>query len=113
MKNSLFVYGTLMPNAPHERVLQKIYGNFIKASIKGFLKDEGWSASMGYHGIKIDPKGDTIHGYIFYSTNLINHWKRLDEFEGKEFKRVTTIVERYDEIEEESYVYVLKDHKDG
>ena len=110
MNESLFIYGTLMPNAPHEQILENIYGKFIRASVKGFLKDQGWSASMGYPGITIDSKGDTIHGYIFYSNNLINHWEKLDEFEGKEFKRINTTIQRYDDIEEKSYIYVLKKH---
>ena len=29
---------------------------------------------MGYPGIRLDMGNDTVHGYLFYSNNLINHW---------------------------------------
>jgi gamma-glutamylcyclotransferase (GGCT)/AIG2-like uncharacterized protein YtfP len=63
---------------------------------------------MGYPGIKLNENGDTIHGYLFYSDNLINHWDNLDEFEGVEFQREPVLVERYDELDVETFIYVLK-----
>ncbi|TLT00909.1 gamma-glutamylcyclotransferase family protein [Aliarcobacter cibarius] len=109
MKESLFVYGTLMPNCPNAFVLENIVGKFVKASVKGKLIDAGWSASMGYPGIRLDAGNDTIHGFLFYSDNLINHWDNLDKFEGEEFERKEVIVERFDEMEVQTYIYVLKD----
>jgi gamma-glutamylcyclotransferase (GGCT)/AIG2-like uncharacterized protein YtfP len=109
MTETLFVYGTLMPNCPNAHVLEKIVGKFVPATVKGYLIDAGWSASMGYPGIRLDPDGDTIHGYLFTSSNLINHWDFLDEFEGAEFIRLPVVVERYDEFEIETFIYTLKD----
>ncbi len=106
---SLFVYGTLMPNAPHGEVLEKIGGKFVPATIKGKLIGAGWSASMGYPGIKLSPKEDVIHGYLFYSHNLCDHWEYLDDFEGEEFERHSVTVERYDETNVETFIYVLKE----
>ena len=110
MTDTLFVYGTLMPNCPNGHVLENIVGKFIPATVKGNLKDAGWSASMGYPGIKLneDGSGDTIHGFLFYSNNLINHWDNLDEFEGSEFERQEVCVERYDELDVDTFIYVLK-----
>lgn len=108
MTETLFVYGTLMPNCPNAYVLENIVGKFIPATVKGRLVDAGWSASMGYPGIKLDENGDTVHGYLFYSTNLINHWDSLDEFEGAEFVRTAVTVERYDELEVDTFIYTLK-----
>ena len=107
---TLFVYGTLMPNCPNAHVLEKIVGKFVPATVKGFLIDAGWSASMGYPGIRLDANGDTVHGFLFTSSNLINHWDYLDEFEGNEFVRTPVTVERYDELEVDTYIYTLKDH---
>ena len=53
MKDSLFVYGTLMPNCPNSYVLENIIGKFIPATVKGKLIDAGWSASMGLSLIHI------------------------------------------------------------
>ena len=112
MTQTLFVYGTLMPNCPNGYVLENIVGKFIPATVRGYLKDAGWSAGMGYPGIKLDDDGDTVHGYLFYSSNLINHWDYLDEFEGAEFQREPVLVERYDEVEVDTYIYVLKADED-
>lgn len=109
LKESLFVYGTLMPNCPNGFVLENIVGKFVRASVKGKLIDAGWSASMGYPGIRLDAGNDTIHGFLFYSDNLINHWDYLDKFEGEEFQRKEVIAERYDEMEVKTYIYELKD----
>lgn len=108
MIETLFVYGTLMPNCPNGHVLENIIGKFIPATVRGNLKNAGWSASMGYPGIKLDENGDTVHGYLFYSSNLINHWDFLDEFEGAEFERREITVERYDELDVETFIYELK-----
>ncbi len=107
MTDTLFVYGTLMPNCPHGNVLEDIVGKFAPATVKGYLKDAGWSAGMGYPGIHLDENGDTIHGYLFYSSNLINHWENLDEFESAEFTRTEVVATRYDEFEVDTYIYVL------
>ena len=109
---TLFVYGTLMPNCPNGHVLENITGKFIPATVRGNLIGAGWSASMGYPGIKLDPQGDTVHGYLFYSRNLDDHWDYLDEFEGDEFVRTEVTVERYDELDIDTFIYVLKEDKD-
>jgi len=108
MTETLFVYGTLMPNCPNGHVLEEIVGKFVPATVQGKLVDAGWSAGMGYPGIRLDKKRDTIHGYLFYSSNLINHWDNLDEFEGAEFVRTPVTVERYDELDVDTYIYMLK-----
>ncbi len=108
MQECLFVYGTLMPNCPNGHVLENIVGKFVPATVRGKLIDAGWSASMGYPGIKLNSGDDTIHGFLFYSNNLINHWDYLDEFEGEEFDRMPVVVERYDEFEVDTFVYTLK-----
>ena len=109
MKDTLFVYGTLMPNCPNAYILENIVGKFVPATVKGKLIDAGWSASMGYPGIRLEMGDDTIHGFLFYSDNLINHWENLDIFEGEEFIRTPVVVERYDEVEVQTYIYTLKD----
>lgn len=108
MTETLFVYGTLMPNCPNGHILEEVVGKFVPATIKGKLIDAGWSATMGYPGIRLDKGEDTIHGFLFYSSNLINHWDRLDDFEGAEFVRTPVTVERYDEFEVDTYIYSLK-----
>ena len=106
---TLFVYGTLMPNCPNGHVLEKIVGRFVPATVTGELIGAGWSASMGYPGIKLGRGRDKVHGYLFYSDNLEENWEYLDAFEGEEFVRTEVTVERYDEIEVNTYIYTLKE----
>lgn len=109
---TLFVYGTLMPGCPNGHVLEEIGGKFVPATVRGNLIGAGWSASMGYPGIKLDPTGDTVHGYLFYSHSLCNQWEFLDAFEGEEFVRIPLTVERYDELDIDTYIYVLKEDQE-
>ncbi|OQX50385.1 MAG: hypothetical protein B5M46_00605 [Epsilonproteobacteria bacterium 4484_20] len=110
---TLFVYGTLMPNCPNGHILENIVGKFVPATVTGELIGAGWSASMGYPGIKLDPEGDTVHGYLFYSDNLCDHWDFLDEFEGEEFIRSAVRAERHDELDVDTFIYVLKEEKEA
>lgn len=110
---TLFVYGTLMPNCPNGHVLENIVGKFVPATVQGELIGAGWSASMGYPGIKLDVEGDTVHGFLFYSHNLDDNWEYLDTFEGDEFTRTAVNVERYDELDVDTYIYVLNEDKEN
>jgi hypothetical protein len=99
-----------MPNCPNAYVLENIVGKFVPATVKGKLIDAGWSAGMGYPGIRLEMGNDTIHGFLFYSDNLINHWEKLDIFEGEEFIRMPVVATRDDnEMEIETFIYTLKD----
>jgi len=109
---TLFVYGTLMPGCPNGHILEEIIGKFVPATVRGDLIGAGWSASMGYPGIKLNPEGDRVHGYLFYSHNLSDHWEFLDRFEGEEFIRKPVSAERYDELDVDTYIYVLKGEKE-
>ncbi|MFC2073552.1 gamma-glutamylcyclotransferase [Campylobacterota bacterium] len=110
---TIFVYGTLMPNCPNGHILENIVGKFVPATVRGELIGAGWSASMGYPGIQLDVDGDTVHGFLFYSHNLDDNWEYLDAFEGDEFVRTEVNVERYDELDVDTFIYVLKGDKES
>lgn len=73
-----------MPNCPNSYVLENIVGKFVPATVKGKLIDAGWSASMGYPGIRLEMGNDTIHGFLFYSDNLINPDYAIGKFQSKQ-----------------------------
>ncbi|MEM9121401.1 MAG: gamma-glutamylcyclotransferase [Cyanobacteria bacterium P01_F01_bin.56] len=106
----LFVYGTLQPGGPNEHVLSAIGGEWIPAVIKGRLIEAGWGAGMGYPGLVIDDSGDEIKGYVFISPSLSNHWPDLDEFEGQEYERISTLVTLPNQDRVKAYIYVLRDY---
>ncbi len=108
MVDRLFVYGTLGPDRPNEHVLANIGGSWLKATVTGSLRHEGWGAEMGYPGIVLDLKGDKVEGFIFTSENLENNWYRLDKFEGAAYERVLTKAELNDGNFTDAYIYALK-----
>jgi gamma-glutamylcyclotransferase (GGCT)/AIG2-like uncharacterized protein YtfP len=108
MTQRLFVYGTLGPGRPNEHVLSTIGGTWEKASVKGYLKPQGWGAEMGYPGIVLNDAGNEIKGYIFCSDKLDYYWDELDDFEGEEYKRVLIKVKTKDKIAVEAYIYMLR-----
>lgn len=111
MIQRLFVYGTLGPGKPNEHVLNTIGGTWQEASVKGYLKPQGWGAEMGFPGITVDKDGDEIHGHLFCSEKLHHHWDKLDVFEGDEYLRTVVGVITQDGTEVEAYIYVLNEEK--
>ncbi len=109
MIQRLFVYGTLAPGRPNEHVLGEIGGSWEAATVTGTLRQEGWGAAMGYPGIVLDQHGDEIQGFLFSSEKLSDHWARLDEFEGKPYERVMTVVKLNDNRTVEAYIYELRE----
>jgi gamma-glutamylcyclotransferase (GGCT)/AIG2-like uncharacterized protein YtfP len=68
--------------------LESIVGSWIKATVKSFLISQGWGTALGYLALVLDSKGEDIDGFVFKSKNLSEHWDRLDEFEGKAYKKI-------------------------
>ena len=108
MVKKLFVYGTLAPGRPNERILRNIDGSWEEASVTGTLHHEGWGAAMGYPGITLDKDGDKVQGFLFSSETIDEHWSELDAFEGEAYERVLTKVEVKNKIMVDAFIYTLK-----
>ena len=107
MSDKLFVYGTLGPGQPNEHWLTKIGGDFEKASVRGRLFPEGWGATLGYPALVIDPEGEEVHGHVFTSPHLPDHWSELDDFEGEGYLRIRAQVSLESGDTTDAYVYTL------
>jgi gamma-glutamylcyclotransferase (GGCT)/AIG2-like uncharacterized protein YtfP len=108
MVHRLFVYGTLAPGRPNEHVLADVPGKWEPATVTGMLLQEGWGAAVGYPGIILDKRGGEIEGFLFSSERLVEHWSRLDEFEGEGYERVLTTVNLKDGTAVDAYIYKLR-----
>lgn len=98
---ALFVYGTLRQGFPNEHILTAIGGEFEAGYLHGHLIDEGWGAAQGCPGLKLAADGQRIDGQVFTSPSLDKHWQYLDDFEGEEYVRTETEIDRgYEGIEE-------------
>lgn len=87
-EHRLFVYGTLAPGEVNAHVLEPLQGDWQPATLKGSLHAEGWGATYGFPAMRLDPKGEQVPGLLFTSSELSQHWARLDEFEGLAYRRV-------------------------
>jgi gamma-glutamylcyclotransferase (GGCT)/AIG2-like uncharacterized protein YtfP len=100
------IYGTLAPGRVNQQQLAGLKGRWQKGTVKGRLIDAGWGAALGYPGLVLDPVGPIVEVYLFESSELPDHWSRLDEFEGTGYRRVVTQVRTADG-ELNAWIYVM------
>ncbi|PWU08939.1 MAG: gamma-glutamylcyclotransferase [Terriglobia bacterium] len=99
-------YGTLAPGRVNHHQLAGLKGRWQRGTVHGKLFEIGWGAALGYPGLILDPSGPLVEVQVFESLDLPDHWSRLDEFEGPEYRRVVTQV-RTDDGELSAYIYVV------
>ena len=102
----LATYGSLSPGEVNHNQLSSLKGLWRKGKVRGALMDAGWGSNMGFPGLTLDPTGPEVNVNVFESSELPEHWLRLDEFEGSEYRRVLTLVETGDGIPEAN-IYVM------
>ncbi len=76
--------------------------------MRGKRVHKGWGAALGYPALVLDADGDTIEVHLFRSADLPNHWSRLDDFEGREYRRAAVQVETEDGLIG-AWIYVAAD----
>lgn len=104
----LFIYGTLAPGRPNHHRVADIPGEWRAATLRGTLHDEGWGATQGYPAIIPDPTGQAVQGSVLSSTELSEHWARLDAFEGEAYERVEVQIEFVEGGRADAFVYALR-----
>jgi gamma-glutamylcyclotransferase (GGCT)/AIG2-like uncharacterized protein YtfP len=78
----------------------------LKGDVRGTVLDRGWAAQLGYPALILDPEGPAVEVHVFESADLPAHWTRLDEFEGRGYRRVVVSV-RTPEGDLAASIYVL------
>jgi gamma-glutamylcyclotransferase (GGCT)/AIG2-like uncharacterized protein YtfP len=106
----LFVYGSLKPNEKNNFLLSKINGTWRTAFTYGFVKKIYLGPKEIYDALILDNNGDRIEGYLFYSYALKNLWKKLDIFEGSNYKRLETNININNKHKVKAFVYLLKNN---
>jgi gamma-glutamylcyclotransferase (GGCT)/AIG2-like uncharacterized protein YtfP len=85
-------YGTLAPGRVNHHQLAGLKGRWQQGTVRGRLVEAGWGAALGYPGLVLDPLGPDVEVYLLESLELPDHWSRLDELEGPDYRRVVTPV---------------------
>jgi gamma-glutamylcyclotransferase (GGCT)/AIG2-like uncharacterized protein YtfP len=88
----LATYGTLAPGRQNHGQLSDLPGRWLVGHVRGSLIEAGWGAKLGYPGMILEPDGEPIDVFVFESRALVDHWQRLDAFEGPGYRRVTVDV---------------------
>jgi gamma-glutamylcyclotransferase (GGCT)/AIG2-like uncharacterized protein YtfP len=102
----LATYGSLAPGRPNHGQLSHLPGRWLVGYVHGSLVEAGWGASLGYPGLILDPAEPQIEVHVFESPALLDHWDRLDVFEGSGYRRVAVEVST-DEGVLPASIYVL------
>jgi gamma-glutamylcyclotransferase (GGCT)/AIG2-like uncharacterized protein YtfP len=108
----LATYGTLAPGRQNHRQLSDLPGRWHVGYVHGSLVEEGWGAQLGYPALIPNPDGPRIDVFVFESRALLDHWQRLDAFEGPGYRRVAVDVFT-DEGVLTASIYVLADPIDS
>lgn len=102
----LATYGSLAPGKTNHHQMAGLQGDWREGWVRGRRLEEGWGAALGYPGLILDPEADEVEVQLFQSTDLPEHWSRLDAFEGEGYRRVVTQVRTADG-ELEACIYTL------
>ena len=102
----LATYGTLSPGQPNHHQLAGLTGAWRHGTVRGWLDHVGWAAPLGYPGLVLDDAGPIVEVHLFESLDLPEHWPRLDQFEGTEYRRVVTQV-RVGDGNLPAWIYVI------
>ena len=89
----LAVYGSLAPGKKNHHMMAGMEGTWRKATLRGTLHNAGWGAGQGFPGFAWDGTDTPIAAQVFTSRDLPDHWQRLDDFEGPEYRRTLVPVE--------------------
>jgi gamma-glutamylcyclotransferase (GGCT)/AIG2-like uncharacterized protein YtfP len=106
----LAIYGTLAPGRVNHHQISALAGNWQRGTVKGKLFPSGWGAAQGFPGLILDALGPLVEVDLFESTELPEHWARLDEFEGSGYRRLVTTVDT-GQGERSACIYVLAEEQ--
>ncbi len=84
----LIVYGSLAPGGANHEQLGKVEGDWQVGWVTGRLMHRGWAAAEGYPVLQWSPSGERVPAHLFTSRDLPSYWRRLDEFEGEDYRRI-------------------------
>ena len=89
----LAIYGSLAPGKPNHAAIESIHGDWLDGVVRGTLHNAGWGSRKGYPGMTWNPHGQPIPVRVLRSKALVDHWQRLDDFEGSGYRRILVPVD--------------------
>ena len=82
-------------------MLAPLSGAWTEAQISGSLNDAGWGAAHGCQGARLTDNDignmtadshptSVVNGVLFESEDLADFWRKLDDFEGIDYRAEVT-----------------------
>ena len=89
---ALAVYGTLRPGETNYYVVRDIPGEWVDATVRGYLYEITWGPAEGYPGLTLSNEGHLVPVSVLVSDVLDDHLWRVDRFEGQGYERRSAVV---------------------
>lgn len=93
LDHHLATYGTLSPGRSNHDQLSALHGDWILGQVRGRVVIKQSGAAHGFPALTLQDGGDPVSVNLFCSSELPDHWDRLDAFEGDGYARVKVLVE--------------------
>ncbi|MDQ6672784.1 MAG: gamma-glutamylcyclotransferase [Chloroflexota bacterium] len=96
----LAAYGTLMPGESNHTLLSDLAGVWEDGTVEGVR-----FMANGYPAFKWRPGTEQVRVSVLTSSALPEHWARLDEFEGADYRRILVPVSLPNRTSVVAYIY--------
>ena len=79
----LAAYGTLQPGESNHALLADVPGSWVKGTVEGVR-----FIANGFPAFVCRPGNGKVPVSVLTSSALPEHWARLDDFEGRDYRRI-------------------------
>lgn len=94
--DKLLLYGTLKTGKSNSSIIDNYRNNSKNVSIWGFIEMEN---NLPYYTFSISSSQNEIEAELIYNNELNTHFDKLDEFEGKTYRRIKVPFKNENEVE--------------
>ena len=106
----LAIYGSLAPGEVNHSVIEQVAGKWTEGFVRGSVHMKGWGSHVGFPGMIWIPSSEERLGVkLFTSSQLPDHWERIDRFEGSDYLRILVPVEDRSGVPVVANIYQIRE----